>query len=252
MKQYIFILLIIIALIISNCKTTEKYSLEVPAVSKDEKIFYHTNYCYVFVPEHKQSKWLAYRLSSDMIEGNTKRSSRFYIDSLVTSGTATDSDYSGSGYDRGHLVPAGDMVFCEIAMKESFYYSNISPQIPAFNRGIWKNLESSVRNYAKNLNEIYVVTGPVLTDGLNYIGENKVSVPKYFYKTILVYNDSIKQGIAFLLPNERAEKKSVYCYSMSIRELEEILDINFYPDLSRRMSRKIETVSDTVFWKMYE
>jgi endonuclease G, mitochondrial len=245
-------LILLLSIFIISCRQYKHYSLEIPAFNKNENLLYHTNYCFVFVPEHKQSKWLAYNLKAEMTYGESSRSSSFYEDSLVLTGTATNLDYRGSGFDRGHLVPAGDMVFCDIAMTESFYYSNVSPQVPAFNRGIWKVLESAVRNYARNLTEIYVVTGPVLGDGLEYIGDSKVSVPEYFYKTILVYNDSIKQGIAFLMPNERGTKNSIYCYSMSISELEQILDINFYPNLSRRMSRKIETISDTVFWKMYE
>ncbi len=244
-----FFLIILLALLIYACQPKYRYAFEIPELKQDEELLCHTYYCFVFDDNHKQSKWLAYKLTADMTIGEEGRNSRFFVDSLVVSGTASDSDYRGSGYDRGHLVPAGDMVFCEIGMRESFYYSNVSPQTPAFNRGIWKRLESSVRNYARSFNEIYVVTGPLLSEELNAIGENNVSVPEYFYKIVMVYNDSVKQSIAFVMPNIRGEKNSIYCYSMTVRELENKLDINFFPSLKKKEANTIEMSIDTCFWK---
>jgi endonuclease G len=238
--------------VITHCTFHNDVVLVLPAAQQNETIHCHTHYCFVFDTTHKQSKWLAYELRSNMIEGDAMRSSRFFLDTTVEGGTAKNEDYRGSGFDRGHLVPAGDMVFCDTAMRETFYYSNISPQTPAFNRGIWKRLESTVRDYAHNLEDIHVVTGPVLSEGLPSIGESSVSVPSYFYKTILVYNDTIKQGIAFLMPNARGEHQSLYRYALTIRELEEITGINFYPKLPRRVSRRVELEVDTLFWKSVE
>jgi endonuclease G, mitochondrial len=249
MSRFLIILLISLVLLIFGCKPKYPYSFEIPTLLPDEDLICHTYYCFVYEDEHKQSKWLAYKLGSDMTTGDESRSSRFFIDTLVVSGTATDTDYKGSGFDRGHLVPAGDMAFCEIAMKESFYYSNISPQLPAFNRGIWKKLEANVRDYSQNLHEIYVVTGPVLSDGLTTIGDNKVSIPEYFYKVVMVYNDSIKQSIAFLMPNKRGDKNSVYCYSLTVRELEDILNIDFFPSIKKKEADRLEMSIDTCFWK---
>ena len=101
---------------------------------------------------------------------------------MVTTGSAHSSDYTKSGYDRGHLCPAADMDFNPVAMEESFFMSNISPQAPEFNRGIWKDLETEVRNWAKKEKKIYVVTGPVFRDNKGTIGEDKVTVPGYFFK----------------------------------------------------------------------
>jgi endonuclease G len=92
----------------------------------------------------------------------TKRKDNFRSDPKVKTGSAALSDYKGSGYDRGHLAPAADFKWSATAMSESFYMSNMSPQVPGFNRGIWKNIESTVRNWAVENDEIYIVTGPVL------------------------------------------------------------------------------------------
>lgn len=244
--------LLLIITYFSACNFYHSYSPGYPLTADGEEILCHTHYCFVYDSIHKQSKWIYYELRSEMLHGDASRSSRFFVDTLVISGTATDTDFIGSGYDRGHLLPAGDMVFCENAMRETFYYSNVSPQEPSFNRGIWKRLENTVRNYAVSLNQIYVVTGPVLKDELPAIGDNNVSVPEEFYKAILVYNDSITQGIAFLMPNKRGEKNSVYCYSITISELNEITGITFFPEVSRKHKTITTETIDTLFWKTYE
>jgi endonuclease G len=87
-------------------------------------------------------------------------------------------------------------------MSESFYLSNMSPQAPGFNRGIWSTLESYVRTWADENEEIYVVTGPVLTGTYSTIGPDQVSVPEYFYKAILDLKEPDVKGIGFILPNE--------------------------------------------------
>ena len=89
-------------------------------------------------------------------------------------------------------------------MRESFYMSNVSPQTPSFNRGEWKNLEKLVRHWVTEYGELYVVTGPVLTDGLPVIGKNNVAVPNYFYKVI--YMPSHKKMVDFLCPIEKQER----------------------------------------------
>ncbi|MCH8546597.1 MAG: DNA/RNA non-specific endonuclease [Cryomorphaceae bacterium] len=251
MKPRTSIGLIIFLFVAVHACTIKRYGeLQWPQIEKEESVLCHNYYCFVYDTVHMQSRWLAYKLTADMIVGEATRSSRFFVDTLVLGGTANDNDYRGSGYDRGHLVPAGDMVFNDTAMRESFFYSNVSPQVPAFNRGIWKRLEQNVRQYAHNLGKIYVVTGPLLGDDLSTIGESEVSVPDYFYKAILVYNDSIQAGIAFLMPNERGEHQSLYRYSMSIRELEQKTGINFFPALGRR--HNVETTIDTLFWQLHE
>jgi endonuclease G len=158
-----------------------EHSLEIPLVLNGEKLIQHTGYSFVYSEEHEQAKWIAYVLNNKELDGIFDRSDNFREDPFVSSGSADNSDYAKSGYDRGHLAPAADMKWSEKAMSESFYYSNMSPQLPAFNRGIWKMLEEKVRDWALENDSILIVTGPILSSKnqkkLATIGPNSVAVP---------------------------------------------------------------------------
>lgn len=173
-------------------------NLEYPLTVNPEEIISHTGYSFLFSNKDKQAAWIAYQLTGEETVKLFNRSDKFTPDKSVKTGTANDNDYKGSGYDRGHLAPAADMGWSAKVMEESFYYSNMSPQNPGFNRGIWKQLEELVRDWAVQNEEIYIVTGGVLTDNLSSIGNNKVTVPKYFYKVILDYKEPSIKGIGFI------------------------------------------------------
>jgi len=158
---------------------------------------------------------------------------------LINTGSANDADYKGSGYDRGHLAPAGDMGWSAETMQESFYYSNISPQAAAFNRGIWKNLEEQVRTWANEYKSVFVVTGPILKPNLPVIGYNEVSVPKYYFKVILDYRLPEIKGIGFIMPNEGL-KEQLNKYVVSIDSVETVTGIDFFPLLPDNQENVIE------------
>ena len=103
----------------------------------------------------------------------------------MSTGSASLVDFRGSGYDRGHLAPAGDMGFSYEAMSESFYLSNMSPQKAGFNRRIWRSLESRVRDWVVSNGSVHVITGGILPGSYQDIGPNNVTVPEYYYKIIL-------------------------------------------------------------------
>jgi endonuclease G len=251
LKLLILILLVVFIdfnIYSQNCKIK---NIEIPVVKKNEAKLCHTHYCFVYSEEHEQSKWIAYALEDYMLQGNAKRSNKFIPDPLVITETANDKDYKGSGYDKGHLLPASDMSFDKKAMDETFYYSNISPQLASFNRGIWKKLENYVRTISTNLACVYVVTGPVLEKNLDYIGENKVSVPNYFYKTLLYCSDTLISGIAFLIPNAKLEDNDIFSYTLSIRELEKITGINFWHKLPWLIERRVEKNTNFEFWEQF-
>ena len=160
--------------------TVDIVDLEIPMMKGDIPIIRHLGYSFQYSEKHEQAFWVAYELTKKETEKAFERTNEFIPDPSVSTGTATVGDYSKSGYDRGHLAPAADMGWSAQAMKESFYFSNMSPQEPGFNRGIWKKLEEQVRTWAKAYDSIYVVTGPVLKDGLVQLGPNGVSIPKYY------------------------------------------------------------------------
>jgi len=110
-----------------------------------------------------------------------------------------------------HILKHNSM-FNEIAMTEANYMSNITPQTPSFNRGIWKSLETCVRNWVEIYDTVFVVTGPVYSSDMTKIGNDiHVSVPKSFFKAILVYNDSLKTAIAFHIPNQKISGQDICC-----------------------------------------
>ncbi len=201
--------------------------LEIPATQANDVIINHAGYSLLYNERHEQASWVAYELTESETHKLYERSNKFLVDPKVATGSATDPDYTGSGYDRGHLAPAADMGWSETAMIESFYFSNMSPQLPGFNRGIWKSLEELMRTWAIENDAIYIVTGPVLTDGLNTIGTNKVSVPNYYYKVILDFSEPSTKAIGFLLPNESSDRQ-LQEFAVSIDSVEKVTGIDFF------------------------
>ena len=228
-------------------KKTAHFPLETPRLKDDESYLQHLAYGFVYDEEHEQAKWIAYCLTKKEALGTLERSDNFEEDQLVTSGTASDRDYAKSGYDRGHLAPAADMRWSATSMDESFYYSNMSPQIPAFNRGIWKKLEGKVRSWAVELDSILIVTGPILTPNLPHIGTNQVSVPRYYYKAIVDFKGSHSKAIAFVLPNS-GSKRPLMEFALSINELEKLTKIDFFYQLDDSLEKSLESVICKTCW----
>ena len=123
--------------------------------------------------------------AAEQLQASVNRTDDFRADEAVATGSAALEDYRGSGYDRGHMAPAAAMAWSVEIMSESFLLSNISPQDPDFNRGIWRDLEAMVRDWAVLHGEVFVVTGPVLSEQLPSIGPNEVSVPESYYKVVV-------------------------------------------------------------------
>lgn len=225
---------------ISNPKKTSLLTnLEIPKTNSKDKIITHSGFSFLYNENHEQANWVAYELTKEKTNKLFKRTDQFKSDPKITTESASDNDYLGSGFDRGHLAPAADMSWSYISMSESFYYSNMSPQTPSFNRGIWKKLEELVRKWAIENDTVYVVTGPVLTNDLFSIGPNNVSIPKYYYKVILDYSEPSIKGIGFILPNE-GSKEPLQNYAVPIDYVEKLTGIDFYPLIDDEQEEIIE------------
>ncbi len=196
----------------------------------------HTHYSLDYNEEHEQANWVFYKLSSENITGEAERSNTFRIDPKVSTKSASTSDYTKSGYDRGHLCPAGDMSHSDVAMKESFYMSNMSPQAPSLNRGRWKSLEDLVRTWCRAKGELYIVVGGVLKEGLPQIGTNKVSIPEHYYKAI--YSPTDDEMIAFIMPNEKLDDP-IDKFAVTVDSLELFIGLDLFPQLGEEMESKI-------------
>ena len=223
-------------------------ALELPEDGFDGQVLSHTGYTLKYSEEDEQPYWVAYELTSDEIYGDVERKDHFRSDPSVQTGSAALSDYSSSGYDRGHLIPAADQNWSEEAMDDSFFLSNMSPQVPAFNRGIWAKLESIVRTFAKDNKSLYVVTGPILIDGpYDSIGKNKVSIPHYYYKVILDYTSPGIKSIGFILPNE-GSSDDIVNFATSVDEVESKTGIDFFYKLPDSQENTIESSFNVDDW----
>jgi endonuclease G, mitochondrial len=190
-----------------------------------ENLAYETSFNFL----HKQADWVFYGLGKWELRHCVERSGPFRVDTRLKSGEGAEvSDYSGSGFDRGHLSPAADNRWSPLAMRESFLMTNVSPQNSRFNSGIWARLESLVRAWASEGDGLWVATGPLLKRDLPTIG-NGVSVPEYFYKALASKDGT--RAIAFLLPSDASG--DLARYELSIDHLEEISGLNFLAGIEK-------------------
>ena len=227
-----------------------------PKLNEGEEIIEHKAMILVYSEKHEQAKWVAHIISTEIIEGAEGRTNDFRIDSLIKTGSSEEKDffvrktvdgktkYDGFGYDRGHLAPSADFKWSKQALSESYFYSNMSPQLAKFNRGAWAKLEGMLRAYVKeNQVPLYVVTGPVLTDDLKTIPKsiNHLSIPKYFYK--VAYDSKNNVAICFLVPHKELDYPLEY-YAVSIDSAEVFTGIDFFTSLTDSIENMIESQTD--------
>lgn len=223
-----------------------------PPVLKNEELITKANYALSYNEKHEQAVWVAYFLRKEHVIGQANRDgSSFIPDPAVSTQTAVTSDYTRSGFDRGHLVPAADFKCCQDLMDETFYMSNISPQAPEFNREIWEQLESQVRQWVRRDKELLVITGSVIGERPKKIGnKTKISVPTHFYK-ILVYQPNKLESarmIAFLLPNKASSTKKLNVYAKSVKELEAFTGKDFFANMPKNWQYKLEKQNNWIDW----
>jgi endonuclease G len=215
--------------------------------STTNQVIRHAYYTLSYNEKFEQAEWVAYELKKSYIKNNNFKRPFFIEDSKVTSSSANWKNYKNSGYDKGHLCPAGDMEFSLNAYNETFLTSNIAPQLHDFNDGIWNRLEQKVRYWAQNYDGIYVITGGVLKESSHTIGKENVLVPKYFYKILLDNNGGNYKMIAFLVPNE-GSNKPLYSFVVSVDRVEEMTGIDFFPKLKDDIENQLEKNSAYKNW----
>lgn len=213
----------------------------------------HKAYSLGYSEKHEQAAWTFHRLKKEYTYGTASRSGLdFMPDKLVSTRSALSSDYSRSGYDRGHLVPAGDFKCCQELMEDTFWVSNLSPEDPDFNRNMWNNLEQKIRTWARKYGELYIYTGPVLEGNLPQIGRyNKVSVPRYMYKIVIIPNEISPEKVrvkAFLIPNLPDLGNSYAKYLVSVNVVEARSGLDFMSNLPPDIEQKIEATANLDKW----
>jgi len=196
----------------------------------------------------RQAIWVSYILSSERLTmPPVKRSNRFQPDPALKVRPVRPRDYTRTGYDRGHLAPAADMTYSMETMEHSFFMTNISPQLPGCNRGIWKRLETQVRRWALREGRLCIVTGPVFAVDGKMMGRTDIPLPVAFYKVILDLTPPYKM-IAFVIPNAPS-KRRLQSFVLTVDEVEKLTGCDFFSGLDDALENELEKRSDFNEWR---
>ena len=223
--------------------------LELPADRPGDRIMAYQGFVSSYNPETLIPDWVAYELTAEETRGEASRVDKeFSMDFNYKGKQAMREDYSGSGWTRGHMAPAGDFMWDDSAMSETFYFMNICPQREELNNNDWQYLERQVRAWARKYGKVWVVSGPIVGDNVyGTIGRDHVVVPDAFYKAVLVHDGKRYQSIAFVMGND-AERYWLQDCALTIDDLEERTGIDFYPALPDDIEDDAESRYDFSVW----
>ncbi len=223
--------------------TSSDERIEIPTmnVERGGQLLQRTGYTLSYDADRKTPQWVAWELTREETQGTGERTNKFLADPDVRGAKAYHKDYTNSGYDRGHMAPAGDMKWDGQAMDESFYLSNICPQNGNLNKGDWNDLEEQCRKWAKQYGGVYITCGPIYeAKHPKRIGANKVAVPDAFFKVVLIYTDHRTQALGFLFPN-RSGHQPLRKYLVSVDSVEKRTGMDFFSALPDEVEEKLES-----------
>lgn len=213
----------------------------------EEEIIHYKGMTVSFNKRLHIPNWVAWELTAQETTGDNNREEKFFCDESVD-GCPETWDYSYSGYDRGHMTPAGDMKWDSEAMRQTFYLTNICPQAPDLNRGTWKTLEEKCRVRAKNDSAIIIICGPILTDPITeYIGDSRVAVPKRFFKVVLSPFRDEPVAIGFIMPNAKVVG-GMQPAAVSVDEVEAATGHDFFSILNDEEETNLEKMCNFNRW----
>jgi len=236
-----------------NLKRETRYGL--PAA---DQILYNRNYVIGYSYYFRQAKWALEIVDPDKTE--IERKDVFRSDYRIPERFRADKEvYINSGFDRGHLVSSANQIETQIQNSETFLLSNMCPQVPNFNKGVWKKLEEAVRilDRDKKVLETYVISGPLFyfDQEVKMMGDNndKISVtlpiPHAFFKSILVEKNTgtIKMW-SFIIPNKKSDE-NLESFLVKTSKVEKISGLFLWETLvGTKMINKKNRV--TKIWKM--
>lgn len=207
----------------------------------------YTGFTVMFNPDNGTPDWVGWELLATEASGDISRSNKFWQD-YDLKGCPSSDDYKGSGYDRGHLCPAGDQKWSEQAMTDCFVMANMTPQDHALNAGAWQTLEKKERLWAERDSVLVIVAGPIYADGdTKRIGESKVRVPSSFFKVILAPYVEKPRAIGFIYPNMTAPGNMAN-YAMSVDDVEAYTGLDFFSTLPDEIENEVEKHFSFTLW----
>ena len=222
----------------------------------------HSGQFVAFNRKHNVSDWVAFHLQrKNLLNPTAKRKDNFRQDPRVPKNhRVDDDDYKKTGYVKGHLAPAASLKWSQDAMDDSFFMTNIAPQVHhGFNNGIWSSLERYMRQWACQRGTLYVVTGPLYEtkpirklefdadeDGKDDNGV-LVDLPSHFFKFAV---DPVRmEAIAFILPNQKIATKDLHKYLTSIADIEDRSKLDFLNVLWDNAEDVVEGHVQPELWK---
>ena len=224
-------------------------SIEIPSSPIDiqELILVRKAYTVSYNKDTKCPNWVAWELTSSHADGDCPRYSKYDEDMEVPAPRATNEDYRGSGWTRGHMCPAGDNKWDAEAMRESNLLSNMCPQHASLNSGLWNVIERDCRKWAVKYGDVYIVCGPVfLNKEHETIGMNKVVVPEAFFKVILRLTPE-PAAIGFIVRNNEGKKKKDQ-FVNTVDDVERITGMDFFPALPDSIENSVEATASLYNW----
>lgn len=251
MKRLLWIGAFILPLLVAA--KGKKEGIEIPLCKRNHGlVISHTGYTLSFDTLHHTPFWVAWQLTKDEANGTYKRANDFRPDPLLPPQHAVwETAYSGSGYDRGHMCPAGDQKWSERAMSESFFMSNMCPQARKLNQEWWEHLERAERRWAANEGAIYIVCGPIYDkeSKVQYIGNDiPVAVPNGFFKVILSLRPDHEKAIGFIYRNDDS-RQPMGDAACTVDEVERITGIDFFYQLPQKQEKELESMCNLQKWK---
>jgi len=250
MRCFICFILILICQVVG----AQNHGMEVPKtkLGDSEIVVSHEGYTLSFNPSTNCPNWVSWELTSTEVQDTVGRTNEFAADPLIPAEHRVESyDYRGSGYDRGHMCPAADMKWSQTAMQASFYMSNMCPQDRSLNGGPWEKLESACRRWARQEGSVYIVCGPIFnyvktatTIGVNH----QVRVPEAFFKVVLSLKSGQEKAIGFYYTNDNS-RQTMTSQARSVDEIEKLTGYDFFPLLSKKLEKQLESTFNLSKWK---
>ena len=206
----------------------------------------YTGFTLSFNKDNRTPNYVAWELLGSEVSNEVSRTDNFWQDTAIE-GCTKHADYTGSGYDRGHMCPAADQKWSADAMNDCFVMANMCPQLHDLNAGAWETLESKERTWAKRDSAILIIAGPIHTEDDTYIEKSKVRVPSAFFKVLLAPYLDEPRGIAFVYPHMKCSG-NMQDYATTIDEVEKITGFDFFASLPDDIEKKVESTFSFTDW----
>lgn len=206
----------------------------------------YTGFTLSYNKDNRTPNYVAWELLGTEVSTEWPRKDNFWQDSDIY-GCTKHSDYTNSGYDRGHMCPAADQKWSEQAMNDCFVMTNMCPQLHDLNAGAWETLEDKERVWAKRDSAVMIIAGPIYIDGETYIEKSKVRVPDAFFKVLIAPYLDKPRGIAFVYPHMQCPG-NMQDYATTIDKVEEITGFDFFSSLPDEIENKIESEYSFTDW----